>query len=200
MPLALFVLGSSGSGKTNLSKKFIKSRNSLGEVWTIIDKDDVGEFFSSKIFSLLNVDNEDRDSELFQTHIRDYEYKTALLLASQQLKLGINVVLPGPWTKEINNSSIFDVEILGFPKDTTIGHVYLNPPEFKLKNRIETRSHPKDKWKLEHWADYSKRIVRPENIPKNNILTFNMFEDFYQQEYQIMKMFKIKKEQNEKLL
>lgn len=188
MATALFVLGASGSGKTNLSKKFIKSRLAEGEHWVLIDKDTVGELFSNKILSLLSTNTDDRDSPIFLEHVRDLEYKTALMLAASNLKLGISVVLPGPWTKEINDNTIFNKDSLGFPQDSILGHVYLSPPSFKLKSRIENRDNPKDKWKLDHWEEYSKRVGKPKGISENKILTFNMFEEYYQQEYQLLKM------------
>lgn len=190
MAKALFILGHAGSGKSQLAKRFLNSALNRGEFWVILDKDIIGERFSNKIFEILQQDNNDRDSDVFKSHIRDIEYETTLSLAAFQLKMGINVILPGPWTSEINNGKIFNSTSLGFPEETIVKHVYLSPPIAKLRSRIENRAHPKDKWKLENWDKFSSRLVKPSLISANHILTFNMFEDHEMQDYQLLKLFK----------
>lgn len=173
MARALFILGHAGSGKTQLAKKWIRDRIQRGEAWCLMDKDNIGELFVKKILMDLNLDPEDRDSEDYRIHVRDLEYQACLNIAREQLKVGINVVLPGPWTKEIKNEDIFDNLKIGFPEKTQTRHVYLDTPEHELRKRIELRNSARDIWKLKNWDIFKKRLVKPEQINERKIVTLS---------------------------
>ncbi len=190
MPFALFVLGHAGSGKTQFSKKLIKSRLANKEPWCLLDKDVSGDKLSNALMISYGLNPEDKDSPEYKEKVRDLEYQTCLDIAKDQLSLGINVVLPGPWSKELNNGDLFNLEKLGFPKKTKLSYVYLDVPIDKIKNRIETRSKPKDQWKLSNWEEFSKNLYLPKAVTENKILVLNNQMDFEQQEKMVLKLLK----------
>ncbi len=203
MAIALFVLGHSGSGKTQVSKKWVKSRikSQNMEPWSMIDKDHCGNALGRALMMSLGLDPDDRDSLEYKEKVRDLEYQAALDVIAEQLKLGVNVIIPGPWNKELLNGKLFSNETLGFPSDTLLAHVYLDVPEFKIKKRIIDRNNSRDTWKIEHWDEFRKRLGMPITITEKEILTFNMEEKFEDQEKAILKMIQAnldKRQQNKK--
>lgn len=173
MARALFILGHAGSGKTQLAKKWIRERNQKGESWCLMDKDTIGEVLAKTILTALNLDPYDRDSEQYRKYVRDLEYEACLNVAKEQLRIGVNVVLPGPWGSEIKSGKIFDNLQMGFPEKTQTRHVYLDIPNEELKHRIELRKSPRDKWKLKNWEIFKERLIKPEEINNRKIVTLN---------------------------
>jgi predicted kinase len=172
MAAVLFILGHACSGKTYLAKEFIKNKLKNKEFWCLMDKDTVGNALSKPLFKLLNLDSNDRDSPQYKTHIRDVEYEACLDVMREQLELGINVVSPGPWTKEVNDGRIFSPEYLNMPSNTKFFHIYLDVPEAIIRDRLMDRNHPRDKWKLSNWDIFKETLVKPENIDKNRVVIF----------------------------
>lgn len=173
MARALFILGNAGSGKTQLAKKWIRERNQKGESWCLMDKDTIGEVLVKSILKSMNLDSNDRDSDEYRKYIRDLEYEACLNVAREQLRLGINVVLPGPWSKEIKNGDIFDNLKIGFPEKTQTRHIYLDISEGELKYRIKLRNASRDLWKLNNWDTFKERLLKPEEIINRKIVTLN---------------------------
>ncbi len=191
MARALFILGHAGSGKTQLAKKWIKERNQKGESWCLMDKDTIGEVLVKKILTSMNLDPHDRDSEGYRLHVRDLEYEACLNVAREQLRTGINVVLPGPWSKEIASGQIFDNLQIGFPEKTQTRHVYLDIPEEELKNRITLRNSGRDAWKLENWDIFKQRLIKPEEIINRKIVTLTHKMSDYTMLSKIKHLYKI---------
>ena len=173
MARALFILGHAGSGKTQLAKKWIRERNSKGESWCLMDKDTIGDVLVKQLLIIMGIDPNDRDSNIYREKVRDFEYEACLNVAREQLRTGINVVLPGPWSKEIKNQTIFDNLKIGFPEKTQTRHIYLDLPEDEIKNRILLRNHPRDKWKLDNWDEFKDRLNKPDEIIDRKIVTVN---------------------------
>lgn len=189
MAIALFVLGHAGSGKTQFSKKFIKSRLKDKKPWCLLDKDVSGEKLSTALMIAYGLDPNDKDSPEYKQKVRDLEYRTCLDVARDQLRLGINVVMPGPWTKELNNGELFDVKSLDLPKKTKLIHVYLDVPVDKLKQRIIERKKGRDGWKLLNWEEFSKTLVMPSAIKEHGVSIITHDMEFAQQEKIILELF-----------
>lgn len=172
MATALFILGHAASGKTTLARNWIKSRLKKGEAWCLMDKDDSGDVLAPELMKAMGMNPYDRDSQEYKKSIRDLEYMACINVAKEQLKLGINVAFPGPWTKELRNGTLFSPYDLGLPEDTKIVACYLDIPEKVLFSRIESRKNPRDKWKLENWEEFAKTLSRPDILSERAILTF----------------------------
>lgn len=166
----VFVLGHSCSGKTTLAREIISHKQKNKECWAMLDKDTVGDKFSRQMLRMLGLPELDRDSPEYKKHIRDLEYAACLDVIREQLENNINVVTPGPWTKELNNGFIFDKDAMNIPKETKIFYIFLDIPENILKKRMLARQHPRDKWKLDNWDIFKQTLKCPEMINERGIL------------------------------
>lgn len=182
MAVALFILGHAASGKTTLAQSWVKSRMKKGEHWCIMDKDDSGDIFAPIFMKSLGLDPNDRDSADYKKNVRDLEYLTCLNVAKEQLKLDVNVVLPGPWTKELKNGDLFDVKKLNFPANTVLMFAYLDIHENVIKHRIVNRANPRDAWKINNWDEFAKTLKLNPIVEERGIVIFKENDFFDEKE------------------
>ena len=149
-PVALFITGPSGCGKTTLAEAWVRSRLLQSEPWTLLDKDVVSGRHGPRILSLLGADPHDRDSPVYKEALRDMDYAAALDVAAAQLSLGGSVVLPGPWTRELQDGRLFSAARMGLP-EVRVVVVRLSLPCEERHRRIQARGHFQDGWKLSNW-------------------------------------------------
>lgn len=172
-PTALFILGHAGTGKSFLTAHFIKRQQAQGRAWCVLDKDTVGESWSGPLLEALGQDPNDRDSPFFKAHVRDLQYQSTLRIARDQLEMGLNTVLPGPWNKELASTALFSTQALGFPAFTRLALVWLDLPEAVRKQRIIRRADPRDQWKLAHWDTYFGALQRPPSVQDGRVPTLD---------------------------
>jgi hypothetical protein len=103
----------------------------------------------------------DRDSPYYLQNLRDWEYQGLIDIARENLLLGVNVILVGPFSNEIQSGRMFDPEALGIPSQTKISIAWINLNEDEAKIRMEKRADPRDEWKLAHWNEYVTRRIDP---------------------------------------
>ena len=158
---ALFVLGHAGTGKSFLTQHILQQQRNSGRSWCVLDKDVVSEVWSGPMLQALGADPNDRDSPLFKERVRDLEYKSSLRIGRDQLEAGLDVVFPGPWSRELASDALFSAPALGFPDHTRLRHVWLElSPEVRYE-RIVARADVRDQWKLDHWDAYIDALKRP---------------------------------------
>lgn len=162
--VALFILGHAGTGKTFLARHFVQRQHEIGRAWCTLDRDVVSEVWSGALLQALGQNPDDRDSPMFKENVRDLEYASTLRIAKDQLELGLNVIFPGPWSRELASSALFSTRELGFPASTRLRHVWLELPLETRKERIARRADPRDHWKLAHWSAYINALKRPEAV------------------------------------
>jgi len=169
--LILFA-GHAGVGKTTLAKKAITTiMTRTQESYCFLDKDTVYGRYSSKVMSLTTGDGNDRDSPFYLENLRDQEYWGLFDIVRENIELGVNVILVGPFSKEIQSGVFFDSSQLGLPATTHIRVAWIDLSPEEARRRIEHRHDSRDNWKLEHWSEYVKRRVEP---PQNsNLLRFD---------------------------
>ncbi len=107
----------------------------------------------------------DRDSPYYLQNLRDWEYRGLIDTARENLLLGVNVILVGPFSKEIQSGRMFDPEALGIPPQTNISIAWIDLAEGEARLRMQKRNDPRDEWKLKHWDEYAKRRIDPPNHP-----------------------------------
>ncbi|GAA4413557.1 hypothetical protein GCM10011450_23830 [Advenella faeciporci] len=168
-PCALFILGHAGTGKSVLTTRFIRQQLQRQHTWCVLDKDTVGEYWTGPFLQACGQDPNDRDSPFFKEKIRDLQYKSTLLIGKEQLELGLNVVFPGPWSRELASGALFSAMALGLPANTRLIHVWLDLPHEIRKERIIKRADPRDQWKLEHWGDYIQSLKKPPAVEEGKI-------------------------------
>lgn len=165
-PRLILFAGHAGTGKTTLAKKalpLIAART--GEDFFFLDKDTAYGAFSSHVMGILTGDPDDRDSPVYQRHVRDQEYAGLLAIVRENFALGVNVVVVGPFTREIMEGKFFEPQRLGLPPDTEARIAWIDLPPDEARRRIERRGDARDKWKLANWDDYLKRRVEPPSHP-----------------------------------
>lgn len=162
-PRLIVFAGHAGTGKTTLARMAVPRLHALtGESFCVLDKDTVYGAFSSKVMGLLTGDPDDRDSPIYLEHLRDQEYSGLLDIARENLELGVNVVLVGPFSREVKSRRMFDAAALGMPAGTPIRVVWVALEEAEAKRRIVARGDHRDRYKLEHWDEYRVRRFDPD--------------------------------------
>lgn len=173
MVTILFVLGHACSGKTYLAKQWIQHSLNKGEPWCLMDKDTIGETFSKALLTAYGLSINDRDSPEYKKYVRDLEYQACLDVIREQVSLGVNVVVPGPWTKELKNGDLFINEKLDIPENVRLKHVYLDIKSEIIKERLIKRNHRRDEWKMNNWDIFAKTLEMPKIVLEKNLLIFN---------------------------
>ena len=161
-PRLILFAGHAGTGKSTLAKRALPLIvESTGEDFFFLDKDTVYGAFSAHVMELTTQDPNDRDSPYYLQNLRDWEYQGLIDIARENLLLGVNVILVGPFSKEIQSGRMFNPEALGIPAQTKISIAWIDLEESEAKRRMEKRADPRDQWKLAHWDKYVKRRIDP---------------------------------------
>ena len=166
LPRLLLFAGHAGTGKTTLAKRAMPLlAERAGKDFFFLDKDTAYGAFSSHVMGLLTGNPADRDSPTYLDHLRDREYAGLLDITRENLTLGSQVMLVGPFTRELMAGKFFDPVQLGMPAHTLCRIAWIDLSTAEAKRRIEKRSDPRDAWKLAHWDDYLKRRIEPPAHP-----------------------------------
>ena len=168
LPRLILFAGHAGTGKTTLAKKALPLiRDITGEDFFFLDKDTAYGQYSAHIMQLNTGNPKDRDSPYYLDNLRDWEYSGLIDIVRENLTLNVNVILVGPFSREIESGKIFNPQEMNLPEQThvRIGWIDLNNQE--AKRRMEVRGDSRDEWKLNNWDQYLKRRISP---PENNLL------------------------------
>ncbi len=165
-PRLILFAGHAGTGKTTLAKQalpLLATRS--GQDFFFLDKDTAYGAFSSHIMGLLTGDPADRDSPTYLQHLRDREYGGLLDITRENLALGLQAMLVGPFTREIMAGKFFRPQELGLPANTICRIAWIDLPSDEARRRIEQRADARDAWKLANWDIYLKRRIEPPEHP-----------------------------------
>jgi predicted kinase len=161
-PRLILFAGHAGSGKTTLAKKALPLIvEKTGENFFFLDKDTVYGAYSAHVMELTTKNPNDRDSPFYLQNVRDWEYSGLIAITKENLQLGVNVVLVGPFSSEIQSGRMFKPQELGVPSVSSIRIAWIDLEESEAKSRMEQRADPRDEYKLQHWDEYTKRRVEP---------------------------------------
>jgi predicted kinase len=171
----LFVLGGAGAGKTTLAKALAARRRAA-----LFDMDTLLRPAAEAIMTLSGLDPSDRDSPVYKTRCRDLGYRITMDAALENVALGTDSIVIGPFTKETADRAWIERELAGIGAslddvEVKVVFVYL-PGEELYRERIRQRGSQLDAWKLENWSEFSKSLVRREikwNLPESAILYFD---------------------------
>ena len=161
-PRLILFAGHAGTGKTTLAKKALPLIiEKTGEDFFFLDKDTVYGAYSAHVMELTTNNPNDRDSPFYLQNLRDWEYAGLIAIVKENLQLGVNVILVGQFSSEIQSGRIFNPADLGIPTTSSIRIAWIDLDEREAKKRIENRADPRDEYKLKHWDEYKKRRVNP---------------------------------------
>ncbi|MEY3579176.1 MAG: hypothetical protein RI984_280 [Pseudomonadota bacterium] len=161
-PRLILFAGHAGNGKTSLAKKALPLiAERTGEDFFFLDKDTVYGAFSSHMMGLLTGDPDDRDSPTYLQNIRDQEYAGLIDIVRENFSLNVNVILVGPFTRELMAGKFFHPTELGLPASTNCRIAWIDLDSEVARQRIEHRADARDAYKLAHWETYLQRRVEP---------------------------------------
>ncbi|MDN4574580.1 ATPase [Pandoraea cepalis] len=162
MTRLIFFCGHAGAGKTTLAKRLIGPLIARsGEAFCLLDKDTLYGAYSASVMGALTGNPNDRDSPVYLQTLRDPEYAGLLDTARENLRLGVNVLVVGPFSRELREGRLFDRVWLGVDDDVGVHVVWVELGEADAKARIVSRGNPNDAYKLAHWDDYRLRRFSP---------------------------------------
>ena len=177
-PKLILFSGHAGTGKSTLAKRalpLIIQRS--GQSCFFLDKDTAYGAFSTQMMKLSTGNGNDRDSSFYLENLRDHEYAGLLAIARENLRLGVSVVLVGPFTKELQSGLFFDTTSLGIPTNTKIRIAWIELDAHEAKKRIILRDDKRDQWKLAHWDKYLARRIAPPEHPSIQIFDNTSFNE-----------------------
>ena len=161
-PRLILFAGHAGTGKTTLAKKALPLIvEKTGEDFFFLDKDTVYGAYSAHVMEITTKNPNDRDSPYYLKNLRNWEYAGLIAIARENLQLGVNVILVGPFSTEIQSGRIFNPQELGVPSVSSIKIAWIDLDENEAKRRMEKRADPRDEYKLKHWDQYTQRRVEP---------------------------------------
>ncbi|MHA7963934.1 AAA family ATPase [Paenibacillus sp. CAU 1782] len=171
----VFFLGAAGAGKTTLAKALARRSHAA-----LFDMDTFARPAAEVIMTSMGLDPNDRDSSMYKLHCRDVGYRITMDAALENIELGTDVYVIGPFTREIEEAHWLDKELLLI--GATLGEVDVKAIFVSLSNerlyreRIQQRGSVLDVWKLDNWEQFSQGLVRRDvkwNIPDSSILYFD---------------------------
>ena len=140
MPRLIFFCGHAGTGKTTLAKRALPLLHQRsGESFCLLDKDTLYGGYSSAVMGVLTGDANDRDSPLYLQHLRAPEYAGLLNTARENLSVGVNCIVVGPFSREVRAHQLADRAWLGVGDDVTVHVVWVHLQEAEARQRIQAR-------------------------------------------------------------
>ena len=92
----IFFIGPAGAGKTTLAKAWAHKHGGA-----FLDMDTLLRPAAEAIMTLAGQDPNDRDSPTYKTYCRDLGYRITMDAALENLELGLDAIVVGPFTKEL---------------------------------------------------------------------------------------------------
>jgi adenylate kinase family enzyme len=187
----IFFIGGAGAGKTTLAKALAKRRRPA-----LFDMDTLSRPASEAIMTLSGLDPEDRDSVVYKERCRDLGYRLTMDAALENLEIGTDAIVIGPFTKETDDPQWLERELarIGVTlDDVEVKVVFVTLQDEKLYHkRIRDRGLSLDAWKLENWDEFSRSLVERTvrwNLPDASVLYFDNSEPISEETVSVIERF-----------
>ncbi|MEK3917079.1 AAA family ATPase [Paenibacillus sp. FSL H7-0331] len=171
----VFFLGPAGAGKTTIAKALAKrSRAALFDMDTLLRPAAVA------LMKLAGQDPEDRDSITYKILCRDLGYRITMDAALENVELGSDAFVIGPFTKETESKEWLVKELEGIGAsvdDVAVKVVFVHlADQTSYYERIQERGSSLDDWKLTNWDEFSRTLIVRDikwSIPDSSILYYD---------------------------
>ena len=145
----LLVTSPPASGKTYVSQQLAKNLHGI----VYLDKDALIPL-SNRVFHVANEEN-NRSSDFFEEHIRNYEYIAILDIGFEALEYADLVLINAPFTREVrDNEYIKNLRAKLAEHDADLVVIWVETDIEVTRQRMIERNSPRDTWKLAHWDEY----------------------------------------------
>ena len=135
----------------------------------------MSRYFTQALLVQYGQDPHDRESDVYLSKVRDFEYQTMMKIAYENLEMEQSVVCSAPFVKEFNSSqwledTAFDAETVG----GTLSLVWIDVDQRTANKRLISRGANRDNWKLANWDTYlSMTEHSPPQIDKDLFVVDN---------------------------
>ncbi|MFS0726934.1 AAA family ATPase [Paenibacillus sp. 1P07SE] len=169
----IFVVGSAGAGKTSVARALVARRTAA-----FLDMDTLLRPAAEAIMTMAGLDPSDRDSPLYKERCRDLGYRITMDAALENVQLGIDAIIIGPFTQETADPDWLDGELarIGAPRDAVRVIVVALPDTDRYYERIRDRGSELDVWKLNNWETFSRSLAEREirwPLPPSAVLRYD---------------------------
>lgn len=149
MKRLILITSPPASGKTYVSKQLAKKLKNV----VYLDKDTL-IVLSRQIFAVAGQEY-NRSSDFFEKNIRNYEYAAIVALALEALEYDDIVLINAPFTREVRDEKYMaDLKSKLALINAKLTVIWVQTDVEVCKQRMISRNSDRDKWKLEHWAEY----------------------------------------------
>lgn len=157
----IFFAGPAAAGKTTLAAAAASRRRIA-----LFDMDTLLRPAAERIMAVLGADPSDRDSPLYKRHCRDLGYRIAMDAALDNVRLGTDSLVIGPFTRELEDKAWLAAELARIgastdDADVKVVYVYLERDE-AYRERLLARGSALDAWKLDHWDTFRRSLEKRE--------------------------------------
>ncbi|TXK84514.1 AAA family ATPase [Paenibacillus sp. N3.4] len=187
----VLILGPAGAGKTTMAKALASKHGGA-----FLDMDTLLRPAAEAIMTLAGQDPSDRDSPFYKTHCRDLGYRITMDAALENIGLGLDAYVVGPFTKEIAEAKWVETELSRIGAtvhdvELKVIYVYLSEEQV-YRQRIQERGLPIDHWKLNNWDDFRHSLIRREikwHLDASSILYWDNSEMLSSEKLQMLERF-----------
>jgi dephospho-CoA kinase len=154
----IFFVGGAGAGKTTLARAVAAKRGAA-----LFDMDTLLRPAAEALMTQAGLDPSDRDSAAYKALCRDLGYRLTMDAALENVAIGNEAFVIGPFTKELADPGWIFAQLSRFGSaadeiDTKVVVVHLRDEDAYL-NRIRARGSELDRWKLANWSEFSKSLA-----------------------------------------
>ena len=145
----ILVTSPPASGKTLVSQQLAKKLPHI----VYLDKDALIPL-SNRIFHVAGQEN-NRSSDFFEEHIRNFEYEAILDIGFEALEYEDLVLINAPFTREVrDNEYIKNLRTKLSQRGAELIVIWVVTDIEVSRKRMIARNSPRDTWKLANWDEY----------------------------------------------
>ncbi|MDQ0063424.1 AAA family ATPase [Paenibacillus harenae] len=172
----VFFVGGAGAGKTTLAKALAARRGAA-----LFDMDTMLRPAAVALMTQAGLDPSDRDSAAYKSLCRDLGYRITMDAALENVTIGNDALVIGPFTKETEDPQWIETELASIGatlEDVEVLVLFVQLKDDRLHyERIASRGLELDQYKLGHWHEFSQSSLVPRklkwNIPAGSVLYFD---------------------------